>query len=260
MNIKKYLTIKNIIGGGLIIGLIITLTMVDSCRRNQLVINRATIDSMTLANQELVKTVNKQGDTIIKQKIIITDDQESLKKLTLAVFDLKRNEEKRIKQIDALIRIKSSSRIDSVEIAYVDTVERKRFTDSIERACAEVIAYYDSLYIKVPKTVSIDSVQNKDFQFTGTIEKNKFVIESAEFPNEQDIAVIETGGWFKRDINGKFKIHQKRQLEIMVKNSNKYVKTKGMNSIIYKPKPKARWLERLGIFAIGVAATVLIIK
>jgi len=260
MNIKKYFTIKNIIGVGIIIGLIITLFSVDSCRRNQLSANRATIDSMTLANQELVKTVNKQGDTIVKQQVIITDDQEALKKLALDVFDLKKSEEKRIKQIDALIRIKSSTRIDSVEVAYVDKEERKRFSDSVEKACADVIAYYDTNYIKVPKQVSIDSNQNKDFQFGGTVKKDKFVIDSVIFPNKQDIIVVETGGWFKRDINKKFHIFQKRKMEIFVKNSNKYVHVNGMNSIIYKPKPKARWLERLGLFGVGVAATALILK
>lgn len=260
MNIRKYLTLKNIIGGGIIIGLVIALFSIDSCRRNQLSANRATIDSMTLANQELVKTVNKKGDTIAKQQVIITDDQESLKKMALDIFDLKKSEEKRIKQIDALIRIKSSTRIDSVEVAYVDKEERKRFSDSLEKACADVIAYYDTNYIKVPKQVSIDSNQNKDFQFGGTVKKDKFVIDSIVFPNKQDIIVVETGGWFKRDINKKFHIFQKRKMEIFVQNSNKYVHVNGMNSFVYKPKPKARWLERLLIGGGAAAAAILISK
>lgn len=258
---KKFLTPKNIAFALIVIGLVIALFQVDSCRNNEFKAQRKALDSTTLANQELIQTVNKKNEIISKQEVVITGDQNSLKKLTLDIFDLKKNEEKRIKQIDALIKIKSSTSISQVKIPYIDSSERRRFSDSLERACADIIAYYDSTYIRTPKKVIIDSTQNKDFQFMGTIKQKEFIIDSLSFPNEQAISVIETkGGLFRRDAKGKIHFYTPRKMEIMVKNSNKYVNVKGMNSIVYKPKIRGRWLERVIGFGAGVAAGILLVK
>ncbi len=259
--IKSKLTTKNIIVAAIIIGLIITLLQVDSCYNNKFKSQQGKYDSIALANQKYVQVINKQGEIITKQEVIIVTKQKDIKSLTLETFDLKKKDEKRIKQIDALLKIKTSTRVDSIEVAYVDLEERKRFSDSLEKTCEEVIAYYDSNYLKVPRVVKVDSVENKDFQFAGTIKKDKFVIDSVVFPNVQDIAIVETkGGLFRRDINGKVKFYTPRKLEIMVKNTNKFVNTKGMTSLVYQPKVGGRWLERLITFGAGVAATVLILK
>lgn len=259
--IKPYLTVKNIVGVGLIIGLIIALSMVDSCRNNQFKSQQGIIDSLTLANQRYVEVVNKQGEKITKQEVLITTNQKTIKDLTLETFNLKKQDEKRIKQINALLKIKTEIRIDSVDVPYVDVIERKKFSDSLEKACAEVIAYFDSNYLKVPQPVMIDSSQNKDFQFAATIHKRNLVIDSIVLPNQQDIAVVETkGGFFRRNIDGRVKFFTPRKLEIMVKNTNKYINTKGMSSLVYQPKVGGRWLERIVSFAVGVAATIFILK
>lgn len=258
---RKYLSTKNITVVIIIVGLLITLFQVDSCRRRQFASQQSIIDSITLSNQQLVQTVNKKNEVISKQEVIMVTDQDALKKLTLDIFDLKKSEEKRIKQIDALIRIKSSTSITQVKIPYIDTLERKHFSDSLERACSEVIAYYDTNYIKTPKKVTIDSLQNKDFQFYGTVNQKDFTIDSLSFPNLQNISVLETkGGFFKRDIKGKIRFYTPRKMEIMVSNSNKYVYVQGMNSLVYKPHIGGRWIERILGFGAGAAVGILLVK
>lgn len=261
----QFFTTRNIITGGIILGLIIALFQIDSCRNRDFKSQEKKFsDSLAFIKQEFTETVNKKQEVITKQEAIITSDQKSLKDLTLAVFDLKAKDEKRIKQINALIRIKSKTGIDSIEIAYVDTVERKRFSDSVEKVCADVINYFEATTIQVPKPISytsIDTNHKVDFKFDGTIGKDKFTIDSLSFPNEQNISVIETkGGFFKRDIKGKRRFFTPRKMEIMVSNSNKYVHVEGMNSMIYKSKVGGRWVERLGIFGVAVVATALILK
>lgn len=252
---RKYLTTKNILGTTVIIGLIIALFTIDSCRNKEFENQKKAItDSLT---QEITYAKNKLGEVIAKQEVIITGSKETLKSMTSEIFNLKASEQRRIKQVDALVKTKSKFRLDSFEIAYVDTLERKRFADSVEKSCKDVIGYYESNYIKTPKDIKIDSV---DFSLNFTIKQNSFSVNSIDIPDEQTIAIVETGGFLKRDINGKLKFFQKRKMEVQVKHSNKHMSITGMNSYIYKPPKKGRWLERIFTFGAGVAATILIIK
>jgi hypothetical protein len=259
--IKEYLTTKNLIIAGIILGLVIALFQVDSCRNDKFKSQQNTIDSLTLANQKLIQDTNKLGQIVSKQTTIITQDQEALKALTANLFNLMKIDEKRIKQIDALIQIKSRIRVDSVHVPFKDEIAQKQFSDSVNKACREVIDYYSSLSIMVPQNVQITEEQNKDFQFDGTITKQGLMINSLNLPDSQRIAIIETkGGFFKRDINRKVKFYTPKKLEIQVLHTNKYIKIEGMSSVIYQPKKGGRWLERALIFGVGAAATILITK
>lgn len=267
--LKKYLSLSHLILVGIIIGLVILLSQIDSCRGRDFVSQQAKLDSLTLANQQLVQVKNSLNQTISKQAVIITQDQSSLKDLTDSLFSLNKRDQKRVKKIDALIQIASKTHVDTLEVAYVDTIERKRFSDSLERICADVIDYYrnttveltDSTNGELSKHVVIDSIENKHFQFDGSVLKNKFRINSVNFPDSQRIAIIETkGGFFKRDINGKVKIFRKKSMEIQVLHTNPYIKVSGMSSIVYKPPVKGRWVERALLFGGGIAFKIFILK
>jgi hypothetical protein len=267
---KKIFTTKHIIFGAVVIGLIIALIQVDSCRNRDFKKQQGTIDSLTLANQEMVKIVNKQGDTIVKQNVIITQDQASLKSLTADLFDLKKRDERLLKEVQALLQIKSAVTIKNVDVPYKDTVGFKRFSDSLERACAEVTKYYRGNSVELTDTTKdgvkskhlvIDSIQNKNFQFDADILKTRLHINSINIPDSQRIAIIvNKGGLFRKDINGKLKIFKRRELQVMVTHTNPYIQTKGMSSVVYKPKVGGRWLERLIMVGAGVAGTLYLTK
>lgn len=268
--LKKIFTVKHMIFGGIIVGLIVLLMQVDSCRNRDFQAQQNTIDSLTLANQKLVQDTNRLGQEVSKQMVITTTDQAALKKLTETIFDLMKRDDKRIKQIDALIQIASRTGVREVEIPWVDVARDKRFTDSVEKACAEVIAFYRKNTVEltdttasgeISKHISIDSTQNKWFQIDADVLKNRFKINSINFPDSQRIAVVETkGGLFKRDINGKVKLFKRKTLEIMVVHTNPNIKVTGMSSVVYKPNKGGRWLERAILFGGGAAATWFLLK
>jgi hypothetical protein len=114
---------------------------------------------------------------------------------------------------------------------------------------------------ELAKHISIDTTQDKFFQFDGDVLKNRFKINSINFPDSQRIAIIETkGGMFKRDINGKLKIFKRKTLEIQVLHTNPYIKVNGMSSIVYKPQVKSRWFERGVLIGAGFLLRPLLIK
>lgn len=271
--LKTIFTTKNIIFGGIVIGLIILLMQVDSCRNRDFRAQQNKIDSLTLANQKLVQDTNRLGQTISKQEVIIasgSEQEKQLKELTATLFNLKKSEEKRIKQVEALIQIASNIHVDPVTIPFVDNAKEKKFSDSVEKACADVIAFYRSHSVELTDTtskgelakhVAIDSTQDKFFQFNGSVLKSGFRINSINLPDSQRIAVIVAkGGLFKRDVNGKLKIFKRKTMEIQVLHTNKYINITGMSSIVYKPKVKGRWVERLLMIGAGAAGAIYLTK
>lgn len=238
---------------GIVLGLVIFLWQLDSCRNRKFASQQNKLDSITLANQVLIQDKNSIGQTVSKQAVIITEDQEALQDITAKVFNLEKQDEKRIKQINALIQIASRIRVDSINIPFKDEIAAKKFSDSLIAACAEVINYYKNNSIPVPQNVSISKEENPNFQFYGKVIKEGLAIDSINFPDSQRIAVIETkGGLFRRNIEGKVKFYTPRKLEIQVLHTNKYVEITGMSSIIYQPKVRGRWLERLLIAGVGI--------
>ena len=116
-------------------------------------------------------------------------------------------------------------------------------------------------FLPSAKNIRIDSTQNKDFQIDASVLKDSFKINSIVFPDSQRIAILETkGGFFRRNINGKRPFYTKPKLEIMVLHTNQYIKIEGMSTLIYQPKAKGRWLERILIFGAGVAVDRLILS
>ncbi len=250
-NMKK----ERFIWIGIILLLLFGLWFVDNRRNKEFEGQRNQLDSVTLANQRLIQDTNRLGQEVSKQQVITTQNQEALKEFTAKVFNLEKNDANRIKQINALIQIKSRTHVDTTTILYRDGVAEQHFADSIQKICKDVIDFYSSMTVMVPKNVQITEEENKDFQFDGTILKDRFVINSVNLPDSQRIAIIETkGGLFKKDITGKRKFYTPKKLEIQVLHTNKYIKVEGMSSVIYQPKVKGRWLERAIIFAAGGAA------
>lgn len=268
--LKKTFTVKHIIFGAIVVGLIIALMMVDSCRNSAFQKQKATLDSTTLANQELTRTVNEKNEQITKQDLIIVnsdEDKEKLKNLTLELFDMKKREAKLIKQVNLLIQIQANTGVTHVDVPYLDTTAMKRFSDSLEKQCDTVIKYYRTNAIELLDTVidgepaKIITVDSADFQFKGYIMRTKFRIDTLNFPDSQRIAVAVTkGGLFKRDTKGHLKIFKRKTLTVYVVHTNKHINTTGMSSVEYIPEKKGRWLERGLIFAAGVTTAVILLN
>jgi hypothetical protein len=243
-NFRIMITKERLITYIIIVGLIIGLLTLDQCRRGEFRSQQSKLDSTTLALQTMVIEKNKLGDEVVRQNVIITDNQENIKNLALDNMNLKKSLANSIKKVKAYSKVQTNTSVVDIDIPYEEDII------PIQDSC-------DSNVIRVPKVAILDTT---DLYFRGTVTKDKFKIDSLSLPNIQNIAFVETGGWFRKDINGKLKIYKKPKLEIIITNTNNYVKTTGLSSAFYQPPPKARWLERVLIAAGAVAATILLLK
>ena len=226
---KKYLTIDRV----LMILTIIFLLGLNKCSSDYY---QLSMSKQQLENQKIDSIKNKYGETILTQEAIITNNKDDIANLSDSIFRLKDKHNRRIKELIAFYSTTSNTGIRDVAVPYLDKKAMKRFTDSVEQRCAEVIKFYRDSAIQVPKTVKDSSAY---FVFQGTVEKDSFRINNIQFPDSQYIRVAKVKkGLFKKPV-----------YEIQMFHTNPYVKTTGLNSVIYKP-PKQ---NKLPLYAVLVA-------
>lgn len=230
----KYLTLDR----GIFVAIILCLLFLMKCQADKLKIAGSTITSEQLANQKLDSMNNALGQKVLTQEVLVAANQESLRKLTDSVFNLKKSQDKKIKEVIAYYSSISKTEIRERLVPYIDTIKTKKFSDSLEKVCQEVIKFYEDSSILVPQPVK-DSGQH--FVFKGTVKKEGLQIEQVSFPDSLYLRFVEKGGFLK-----------KRTVEVQVLHTNPYINVTSSNSVIYKPPAKARWLERALILAAGI--------
>ena len=238
--------------------LILWVLSLKTCNKNSPYANQqSTIDSLTLANQKMETIVNEKNQEVKVQTAIVVRNQETIDKYADEIFALKKKNSKNTHTTGIVSQVTETG-VDSVEVAYVDTVAFKKFSDSVNKKCAEVIAYMKESTITIPRTVE-DST--KDFIFKGEVTKTGFNINKISFPDSTSVRfVTHKGGLFKRNSLGKVKLWTKKSIEAQVVHSNPYVKVTNMNSVFFVPEVKQRWLERILIAAASVLITTQILK
>jgi hypothetical protein len=129
-------------------------------------------------------------------------------------------------------------------------VAEKRFSDSVERACAVVINYYRDSTVKVgTKAKEITPYYTID----ATIQKDSLQINNVSFTDSQYVRfVVLKGGLLKRDQNHKLHLFLKKSMQVQILHTNPKMHVTGSNSVIYTPKVKSRWFEKLVLIGTGV--------
>ncbi len=231
----KYITLDRII---LVAGIIFLLCLVK-CQREKTLIAESVVTELQLKNQELDSIKNLQDQVIYTQTVLETLSQKSIKDLTDSMFNLKTKYKKDLTKVLAYYSSTSKTEVKDKQIPYLDTGKMKKFSDSIEASCREVLDYYRKKTVEVPKTVYDSS---KHFVFSGQILKNGFNVNKVTFPDSTYLRFAEKkGGLFKKNYT-----------EVQVLHTNPYVTVTSSNSVIYKSPPKSRIIERVLIFAGGV--------
>lgn len=225
-----------------IVVLVILLLFLSKCTSSKLKEKDDIITQAELDKQKLTALVNKRGDTIYEQKSIITSSQSAIKSLTDSIFDLKRKDKKNTEVI-AYYRGRTTTRIDTLEISWVDTSYKKRFADSIEANCRTVINFYEDSSIRVPHTQSYVSKYIKvDFSLKKENHVPSLTINNLSIVDTLDLQFVERRkGLFKR-----------KSIEVQFKHSNPYIKVDGSNSVFYKPKHKPKLFEKLIFIGAGI--------
>lgn len=217
---KKYLTIDRV----LMVLAIIFLLGLNKCNSDYYSLS---ISNQELKSQRLDSIKNAYGETILTQDVIITNNRRDIANLSDSIFRLKDKHNRRIKELIAFYSTTTNTGVQNVAVPYLDKQAMKRFTDSIEQKCAEVIKFYRDSAIQVPRIVKDSSTY---FVFNGTVEKDSFKINNIQFPDSQYIRVaIVKKGLFK-----------KPKYQIQMFHTNPYIKTTGANSVIYQPPKNSK--------------------
>lgn len=243
---KKLLIIQT----ALIVGLVILVLSMRGCYKGQLTEKQSVVDSLSLANQTLQKTVNQRGQTITQQDVIITDHQAEIEDLTKSIFDLKKKQERQIKNVIAYYKGITATKLDSIPVPFVDTAVMKQWSDSVQKACSDVIAYYEANTITVPRNAKVET---KDYAADFTVTQREVNINSLVVLDSQYLRFVTLkGGFMKRDQEGKRHLFLKRSVQVQVLHTSPYVLVTGGNSAIYKPKPKKNLVGKAILLGIGV--------
>jgi hypothetical protein len=177
--------------------------------------------------------LNKQGLKVTETKPAETYSADDIKKLSAEVFDLKKSNERQIKEVAALVRVNQGVKIKG---------------DS-------VIKYYPVVMDDVDSMVSIHecvlpprkfSNENKNYSIAGTVLLDGVKIDSIELNNTVSFRIAEKK-------NGLF---SPRETVVQAINSNPYFTNTGMQSIVLKPKPSA-WNKWIKPIVIGAASLII---
>lgn len=205
--------------------------------------------ALDLSKQETKVVKNQRDQAVYTQRVVETKYKETLKSLTDTVFALNSREENRIRDVVAYYKGITRTEIDTVLVPYVDVPGRKKWSDSVQAECAQVISHYEKNTLPIPATAK-DSTKDYSADLTATLKGIK--INNISIPDSQHIRFVTTkGGLFKRDINGKRHFWLRRTTEVQVLHTNPLIQVTGQNSAIYLPN-KPRILEKAILIGVGV--------
>lgn len=207
------------------------------------------ISEKQLSEQTIDSIKNEYGQTILTQEAIVTNDKQAIKSLTDSLFNLKNSQDRKIKDAIAYYKGITKTIIKEVDVPYVDSIALNNFSDSLKQKCAEVISYYESNTITVPK-VAEDSTAN--YQVKLTIKQDKVTINNLTIPDSQYIRFVTLkGGLLRKDASGKRHLFTKQSIQVQVLHTNPLVHVTGQNSAIYVAPKKPRLLLKGLILGAG---------
>ena len=193
---------------------------------------------------------NKEGEIVAIQEAFKVSTEKSLKDYTDTIFNLKKKQERQIKDVVSYYKATTVTGIHNVMIPYKDTTGFKKFSDSVTKACADVIKYYNANAVKVPMDIS-DST--KDYILKGSIDLKGLKINSLELIDDEHVRVVVLkGGFLKKDQQGKRHLFTKRSLQVQVLHSNQLIKVKNISSITYVAPKKHQLLWKTIILGAGI--------
>jgi hypothetical protein len=166
--------------------------------------------------------INKQGLKVVESKSAETFNADDVKKLSAEVFDLKKSNQRQIKEVAALVRANQV-----VKIVGKDTIK-----------------YYPVVMDNVDSMVPLNSVvlpprkfstENKNYSIAGTVLLTGVKIDSIELNNTISFRIAEKK-------NGLF---YPRETVVQDINSNPYFNNTNIQSIVLKPKQSVwnKWIK-----------------
>lgn len=203
-------------------------------KKNELLRKDDQITALQLANQKLDSQRRADGVTIFTQKVLLTESGHTIDYLTDTIFKM----DKKHSQTIAYYKGISRTRIDSVFIPFKDTAFAKKWSDSVNSRCKEVIQFLIDSTIIVPKRFL---KEDRGYRFGGTITRGGLTIDSLLIPDTLQLRIVENKGFLKRP-----------SYTVQFFHSNPHITTTQANSVLYKPPKKPRLLEKAILVGVGI--------
>jgi hypothetical protein len=213
----------------------------QSCNQRKLRKEADKTLALKIQNQSYDSILNEKNQKILEQEVVIAQTEKSLKDYTDSIFNLKKENERKIKNVIAYYKNNLQVRVDSIKILYIDTVPIPIYVDS---------AFIADSMITVPRKFKIDST---NYSISGTVYKKYVEIDNFSLTDTiYGRFITEKGGLFKPDI-----------IKYQVTNTNPHVNISGIQSSVYKP-PKKTFLKKVAdkaiLVGVGVVVGVILVK
>jgi len=201
-------------------------------QKAQLSAFKTQMQKFSLGEQVFIEKLNKNGDKIIEQEQIILSQKDALAHNLLEISELK--------EIQSQVIISNTTKIDSVFIAFDNSLQTKNQFDTI--------VFHDTTrstnFISVPKRFSLTEF---DYSISGNIFKEGVLIDSLRFQNELSLTIgLKSQGFLK-----------KPKPVVIAKNSSPYVQTNSMQNIVIKDDLKF-YDKKTFWYSFGVASGLIL--
>ncbi len=174
--------------------------------------------------QLFIEKLNEKGEKIAEQDQIILTQKDAIAHNLLEISNLKK--------IKSQVKIQTITKIDSIYIPVIDTVDR---------------IVYDTTGLALLKLPTKFGLESEWYSIFSTINKNGMLLDSLSLYNRQIITIgMKSNGIFKSPTPS-----------VVVKNENPYVNINSMNNVVIKND--TRFYDKKGFwFGVGVGTGVLI--
>lgn len=209
---------------------------------------------LQLKYEEATHINDSLGRTIVVKDAQIVENQESMKDLRAKMFETTEKYNKKVKEVKALIAMKTKIDVDTFDIPYVDTIGMRIWEDSVARMCRDVIKYYQDSSVMVGTTAKDSTAY---YKVDATVEKSGIKMNDIQFIDSQYVSVTEfKGGLLKKDTKGTLKLFLPKRTKIEIKHTNPYFQNTGVDAFFYnrrKNNPSANvFLGGVGLGAVGM--------
>ena len=180
--------------------------------------------------QLFLQKLNEKGEELSQQDQVILSQKDAISHNLLEIETLKK--------IKSQVKIKTVTRIDSVYVPVLDTIER---------------IVYDTSGFALLKLPTKFGLENEWYSIYSTINENGMLLDSLSLFNRQIITIgMKSNGFLKSP-----------SPVVIVKNENPYVSVNSMNNVIIKDN--TRFYDKKGFWygfgvASGLGVSILINK
>ena len=174
--------------------------------------------------QVFVEKLNERGERIAEQDQIILTQEDAIAHNLLEIETLKK--------INSQVQVQTITKIDSVFIPIIDTIER---------------VIYDTTGLALLKLPTKFGLNNEWYSLYSTINTEGMLIDSLSLYNRQTITFgLKSNGFLKKPTPS-----------LVIKNENPYVNVNSMSNVVIKND--IRFYDKKGFwFGIGIGTGILI--